>query len=147
MASFKDIARLVADGYKTIDDVTLEYVTTVAEILKQRHKELKKSRRLDLKRSAAVASHRRSPSNRDTSRDERAQHYPTQPRHNHWASPPKMSMSKNVHVEAAVPSCPYNTPPREYSPNPNDCFGVDASRSIREVDMNDGDIIRMWHHN
>eukprot|EP00580_Thalassiosira_gravida_P016200 CAMPEP_0201658206 /NCGR_PEP_ID=MMETSP0494-20130426/1182_1 /ASSEMBLY_ACC=CAM_ASM_000839 /TAXON_ID=420259 /ORGANISM="Thalassiosira gravida, Strain GMp14c1" /LENGTH=247 /DNA_ID=CAMNT_0048135171 /DNA_START=29 /DNA_END=772 /DNA_ORIENTATION=- len=147
LASFKDIARLVADGYKTIDDVTLEYVTTVAEILKQRHKEMKKSRRLDLRRSAAADSHRSSLSNCDTNWDESAQYYPTQPRHNHWASPPRMSMSENFHVEAIAPSCPYNSPPREYSPNPNGCVGVDASRSISEVDMDDGDIIRMWHYN
>ena len=43
MASFQEIARVVADGWKAIDDVTLDYCTAMAEILKKRHNELKKS--------------------------------------------------------------------------------------------------------
>lgn len=56
LASFKDIARLVAYGYRNIDKVTLEYVTTVAAILKQRQKELKAAIRRDLGRLAVVDS-------------------------------------------------------------------------------------------
>lgn len=43
VASFQEIARVVADGWKAIDDVTLDYCTAMAEILKKRHNELKKS--------------------------------------------------------------------------------------------------------
>ena len=44
MASFQEISRTVADGYRSIDAVTLEYVTTVAAILKHSHKELMEMR-------------------------------------------------------------------------------------------------------
>mmetsp|Transcript_35325 Transcript_35325/g.59978 ORF Transcript_35325/g.59978 Transcript_35325/m.59978 type:complete len:290 (+) Transcript_35325:1-870(+) len=54
LASFQEIARLVADGYRVIDDETLKYVTTVAAILKQRHEELKKMK--DMERLAEMES-------------------------------------------------------------------------------------------
>ena len=38
---FQEIACIVADGYRSIDNETLEYVTTVATILKQHHVEMR----------------------------------------------------------------------------------------------------------
>lgn len=42
VATFQEIAKFVADGWKSIDDETLAYCTEVARILKQRHRQLKK---------------------------------------------------------------------------------------------------------
>ena len=41
VASFQEITGVVANEWRSIDDATLEYCTTVAKILKQRHNEIK----------------------------------------------------------------------------------------------------------
>ena len=41
VATFQEIAKFVADGWKTIDKETLKYCTEVARVLKRRHGELK----------------------------------------------------------------------------------------------------------
>ena len=43
VASFQEIAQVVADGWKTIDEETLSFCTAMAKILKQRYTELKSS--------------------------------------------------------------------------------------------------------
>jgi len=42
LASFQEIAQVVADGWKSIDETTMSYCTEVAKILKARYDELKK---------------------------------------------------------------------------------------------------------
>jgi len=41
VASFQEIARVVADRWRIVDEETLEYCTNVAKIMKDRHNELK----------------------------------------------------------------------------------------------------------
>ena len=51
------MARVVADGWRAIDDVTLAYCTSAAKIMKQRHDELKKIRRLECVNTTGVTNY------------------------------------------------------------------------------------------
>lgn len=55
VASFREIARVVADGWRNIDEATLVYCTAVAKIIKDRHAELKRMKGVGCFAAAAPA--------------------------------------------------------------------------------------------
>lgn len=170
LASFKDIARHVADEYKNIDKVTLEYVTRVAAILKQRQGELKAARRRDLERIAvvdALASTSSIPTrsssitNRvDACRDNKTKLAVEQCSTSAQSRPfvcapalPKLSIldwsmrsASAVNIKAAARFSSSTLLgvriPNEYV---NASQVSSTQRKFTEVDIEDGDIMAMWH--
>lgn len=155
LASFQDLARIVANGYKIIDDETLEYVTTVATLLKQQHNVLRamKTNHVECSAVACVS---------DTRRDENksAQHYITQPSHIIVSAPaqPRLPNMSDLLLNSTAPagatniSSMSNTIPMKCFRN-NSCSDapqaqvVLTSASISEVDIDDSIIMAMWHFN
>ena len=73
LISYQEIVCVVADGYRSIGDKTLEYVTTVANFLKQRHVKMRGLGRL------IVADSVNDPSNSDRTYVESTWYFHKQP--------------------------------------------------------------------
>ena len=145
LASFQEIARVVASGWKSIDDETLDYCTLVAELLKQRYKDWK-DRKGVARFIASDPNWDSSPvhTNFDTKNDDSERTFSSkQPSPCHtWTSIPKISYLI-VSTSAAAAACC-----RSNSANDNDdAPEADHNpRRLNEVDMSDGDIMAIWHH-
>lgn len=144
LASFQEIARVVASGWKSIDDETLDYCTLVAELLKQRYKDLK-ARKGVVRFIASDPNWDPSPvhTNFDTKNDDSERTFSKQPSPCHtWTSIPKIS-DLIVSTSAAAAACC-----RSNSANDNDDAPEAGHnpRRLNEVDMSDGDIMAIWHH-
>jgi hypothetical protein len=160
LASFQEIARVVADGWKNIDETTLDFCTVVAEILKQRHKEIK-SRRESTIRSQELPKIITQPRPPNETNSESL-----------WcngsvAIPPLPGYfdvhsiygghyrSKSPRATAEVPrslvGLDYsdNSSPLysdHDSPPPGKMFRRSSTASMSEVDIPDQDIMSMWNH-
>ncbi|KAL7529178.1 hypothetical protein ACHAXR_002834 [Thalassiosira sp. AJA248-18] len=132
LISFQEMARLAADGWRSIDDETLEYVSIVADELKNRHKELMK-KYPEFARSNSGGS---SKSNKQNGKATKTK----QPRESR-KSLPKVNMSDLV-VSSSSPDvvgC-------SNSSNSNDAQRKIPSRAkMNEVDIADQDIMAMWY--
>ncbi len=125
-------------------------MTSVAAILKQRHKELKAMRRLE---HSSLADSTPPPSICIANCGKNDQHHP-KPCPTFWSSLPRLSLSdlfenSATFVADAVACCSSNTTTSEYYTT--DCYDaqeiIHASPRIGEVDIADQEIIEMWHAN
>jgi len=158
VASFQEIARKVADGWRSIDDATLEYCTILAKILKQRHIELKKMGGLGCYAAEVNASNASliSVTGRDDDHDESPITPKTYPNLKQSCSMTSiMPIMADFIVSSPATSCnSYNTTRRVSYFSDDD----DAQEDIRgpssmssldstvhsEVDIPDKDIMAMW---
>jgi len=170
LVSFKDIACLVADGYRNIDKVTLEYVTTVAAILKRRQGELKAARHRILERLAvtdvltstsSIPTCSSSITNRvDASCDKKTklatEQYSTSAQSYPFVCVPALpNLSISLWSVISASAVKIKAADRFSSSTlsgvriPNDCVNAShvspTQRKFTEVDIDDGDIIAMWH--
>lgn len=156
VASFQEIARKVADGWRSIDASTLEYCTILAKILKQRHIELKKTRGLEC--YAEVNSSNASLSS-TTGHDE-SPIPKTYPNLKQSCSVTSISTMADYIVSSSDTSCnTYNTTRKisyssdycdddedqEDMPGPSSMSSLDTTATVYfEVDIPDKDIMAMW---
>mmetsp|Transcript_31605 Transcript_31605/g.53902 ORF Transcript_31605/g.53902 Transcript_31605/m.53902 type:complete len:268 (+) Transcript_31605:154-957(+) len=162
LASFQEIARFVADGYRNIDDDTFKYITTVAALLKQRHEELKKTKEMEclVRMESSVNT-----SNLDHRDYSEIQFNPMMPCHD-WAYHDWTSMSSSYRQDNRVQHYPKETcrdwacgpkisdlivhspPVVAVGCSPSKSDGINRSTSptgASEVDMPDRAIMKMWY--
>jgi len=190
LASFKDIARFVADGYRNIDEITLEYVTTVAKISKQRYNEIKAAKLKGFDKRlqpylATMVDLTSTPSIDNNPVDDGSCNVKAKTSSKQYVTPsarldhvPYLSamtslsisdvfvnsattVSEATEAKAVAPIFPIPFPAPSISSgvpilNESRSATADAStskvicippRTFSEVDIDDGDIIKMWHFN
>ncbi|KAL7531214.1 hypothetical protein ACHAXR_003906 [Thalassiosira sp. AJA248-18] len=141
LASFQEIARVVADGWKSVDDETLEYCSIVAEMLKQRHKELKAHQHMMQFSSGDSTGGGNSKSFLSYDKTNRR---PMHPSHN-WA-PGVSDQIVSTHHDADDACFAPITTKRHGNDDAKEA-DIQSPPSMGEVDMPDQDIMTMWHIN
>ena len=151
LISFQEIARQVAEGWKTIDDETLEYCSIVAEMLKQRHKEMKNQKDSKVLSSSVEMAEVVQPNYASFSGYHETQEaYSNKQSPHSWAaSVPSVSDLHIASSSRAAGSCctsDSTLKTNEYEDVREDETSVGTS-TAKEVDIPDQDILDMWYVN
>ena len=86
VASFREISRIIAETWKTLEPTTKQYVQDVSNILKARHAELQETRQQEIFQNEAGSNKSRTQTTTTLQMREQKQHQPMPSPVGHWSN-------------------------------------------------------------